>query len=139
MNSILVGIDGSAAATQALSQAIELARTTGATLAFVCVTRPGLELAPAAVESDRRTAEMAAVVARAVGVPATTHAAVGAPGEQIAALAEELDVDLIVVGSRGLGSVRGAVLGSVSRGLLKRARRPVLVVKTHRQRVHAAA
>ena len=142
MNTILVGIDGSPAATQALSRAIELARATGASLAFVCVTRPNIDAARRrrrATESDRRTAELAAIVARAVGVPATTHAACGAPAEALAGLAEELGADLIVVGSRGLGSGSGALLGSVSRALLRRARRPVLVVKTRRLREHAAA
>jgi nucleotide-binding universal stress UspA family protein len=141
MNTILVGIDGSRAATQALARAIELAQATGASLAFVCVTRtrPGEPETAAARQSDLRTAEMAAVVARAVGVPATTHASVGAPAEQLAELALTLGADLIVVGSRGLGSVRGAMLGSVSLGLLTRTRTPVMVVKTQAQREHAAA
>jgi nucleotide-binding universal stress UspA family protein len=141
MNTILVGIDGSPAATQALTRAIELAQATGASLAFVCVTRPHRQEAAArrASESDRRTAELAAIVARAVGVPATTHSASGAPADALARLADELDADLIVVGSRGLGSVRGAVLGSVALALLRRARTPVLVVKTRRLHEHAAA
>ena len=141
MNTILVGIDGSPAATQALTQAVELAQATGASLAFVCVTRPSVDGAATAqaTAADRRTAELAAIVARAVGVPATTHTASGAPAAALAALAEELGADLIVVGSRGLGSVRGAVLGSVSLALLRRARTPVLVVKTRRLREPAAA
>jgi len=137
MNTILVGIDGSPAATQALSRAVELAQATGASLAFVCVTRPSA--GEDAATFDLRTAELAAIVARAVGVHATTHAATGAPADALAALAEELGADLIVVGSRGLGSVRGAVLGSVSLALLRRARTPVMVVKTRRLREPAAA
>lgn len=39
------------------------------------------------------------------------------------------DADLVVVGSRGLGPIGGAVLGSVSRGLLNHARCPVIVAK----------
>jgi len=101
------------------------------------VTRPSA--GEDAARADHRTAELAAIVARAVGVHATTHAATGAPADALAALAEELGADLIVVGSRGLGSVRGAVLGSVSLALLRRARTPVMVVKTRRLREPAAA
>jgi nucleotide-binding universal stress UspA family protein len=141
MNTILVGIDGSAASTQALSQAVELAKATGASLAFACVSRPPADASTAALaaDADRRTAELAAIVARAVGVSATTHAASGPPADALADLAEELGADLIVVGSRGLGSVRGALLGSVSAALLRRARTPVLVVKTRPLRERAAA
>lgn len=39
------------------------------------------------------------------------------------------DADLIVIGSRGRGAVKGLVLGSVSTGVLQRADRPVLVAK----------
>jgi nucleotide-binding universal stress UspA family protein len=41
--------------------------------------------------------------------------------------ADELDAGLIVCGTRGLGGVRGLVLGSVSRAVLQHAGRPVLI------------
>jgi nucleotide-binding universal stress UspA family protein len=52
----------------------------------------------------------------------------GEAPEQIAELAKTRDAQVIVVGSRGLGAVKGALLGSVSSGVLHRADRPVLVV-----------
>lgn len=50
------------------------------------------------------------------------------PGEQIVAFADEHSCDLIVMGSRGLGVLRG-MLGSVSYGVLRSAEIPVLVAK----------
>lgn len=50
------------------------------------------------------------------------------PGEQIVAFADEHACDLIVMGSRGLGVLRG-MLGSVSYGVLRSAEIPVLVAK----------
>ena len=50
------------------------------------------------------------------------------PGEQIVAFADEHACDLIVMGSRGLGVLRG-MLGSVSYGVLRSADVPVLIAK----------
>jgi nucleotide-binding universal stress UspA family protein len=47
---------------------------------------------------------------------------------QIAEAAEDLDADLIVVGTHGRGAVAGAVWGSVAKGLCHASHRPVLVV-----------
>ena len=41
------------------------------------------------------------------------------------------DVDLVVLGARGLGAIERFVLGSVSEGVLRHADRPVLIVKGH--------
>lgn len=63
------------------------------------------------------------------GWPASSHLRVGHPAEEIAQMAKELDVDLIVVGSHGLSSVKRLFIGSVSDSLLEHAPCPVLVVK----------
>ena len=57
------------------------------------------------------------------------HARVGLPAAEILRLAEKLDVGLIVMGSRGLGGIRRALMGSVSDSVVRHAHCPVLVVR----------
>ena len=57
------------------------------------------------------------------------HLRVGRPDEQIVALAEEIGAGLIVMGSRGLGGIRRALMGSVSDAVFSHAHCPVLVVR----------
>jgi nucleotide-binding universal stress UspA family protein len=52
----------------------------------------------------------------------------GQPARRLAQLAERIDADLIVVGSRGHAPLTGLVLGSVTQQLLHEANRPVLAV-----------
>ena len=53
----------------------------------------------------------------------------GAPGESIVKAAEEQDVDIIVVGSRGQGTLRRTILGSISDYVIHHAHVPVLICK----------
>jgi nucleotide-binding universal stress UspA family protein len=53
----------------------------------------------------------------------------GKPSTVIVEMAETEDVDLIIMGSRGLGSVRGIILGSTSRRVVDTCERPIMIVK----------
>lgn len=53
---------------------------------------------------------------------------IGDPVQQISKLARELEVRYIIIGSRGMGVVKGTVLGSVSHGILHESRIPVLII-----------
>lgn len=63
----------------------------------------------------------------------------GNPRDRVVELARARSAPMIVVGSRGLGAVTGALLGSVSSAIIHRADRPVLVVPdvTGDEEVHA--
>jgi nucleotide-binding universal stress UspA family protein len=85
-------------------------------------------------EEDRRDAERVAAegaeLARKVGFDAEAHALQGKPKAwpTLLAKADAIDAAVVVIGSRGQGAVKSALLGSVSSGLLHHTRRPVLVV-----------
>ena len=53
----------------------------------------------------------------------------GVPDEEIVIKAEELGADLVVLGSRGLGGIRRALMGSVSESVVRNAHCTVLVVR----------
>jgi nucleotide-binding universal stress UspA family protein len=145
MKTILFATDGSDSAGEALEFAIELAKETGAEIEVLAVKPPpvlskgGVGLPILQVEEDQgaeHVASAAAVKAEGSGVHARAHVEFGEPAEAIAAAGERLEADLIVVGSRGLGAIRGAMLGSVSHELVKRSRIPVTIV---RDKVHQPA
>jgi nucleotide-binding universal stress UspA family protein len=59
----------------------------------------------------------------------TSKLSEGRPADVIIAEAEDKDVDLIVMGSRGLGDITGRVLGSVSNQVVQESKIPVYIVK----------
>jgi nucleotide-binding universal stress UspA family protein len=74
-------------------------------------------------------------VKAAGGTVAGTHLRMGQVALEIVALAEELGADLIVMGTRGLGGVRRALMGSVSDSVVRHAHCPVLVVRPEKGQV----
>ena len=141
MKRILVATDGSRSSTEAVAFAIELAAEQRTELIFVHVV-PFMDIVPATgfgaiggalphevSEHDRTLLDEAAASAAEHEIVATTALLRGDPVGEIVGFAETHDVDLIVVGSRGHGTITSALLGSVSRGVLAEARRPVLIVR----------
>ena len=152
MKRILIATDGSHGAEAAVADGLELARALDASVLFATVRhQPATSLGlgfpayvyPLTVEEDgsRATADAALAAAEKAGVKAEAVILQGVPAHQIVELARQREVDLIVIGSRGLGAFAGALLGSVSRAVAREADRPVLIAK-HREpaeTVHAAA
>ena len=53
----------------------------------------------------------------------------GSPGEFIIKVAKEQEVDMVIMGARGLGKIKKTILGSVSDHVLNKAKVPVLIFK----------
>src|SRR5438477_334580 len=56
------------------------------------------------------------------------HHALGAPATEICRAADELDADLIVLGTHGRTGLRHAILGSVAEKVVRHSKRPVLTI-----------
>lgn len=142
---ILVAYDGSVGAERALDKAAGIARLTGAELTILTVYRhhsmleASLSMVRGAAEpgnlddtmraAARDAADYAKSHARDAGVETVTaFIKAGQPARTVVAFAREKGHDLIVVGSRGLGSTEGYLLGSVSHKVTGLADCPVLVV-----------
>ena len=140
---ILLATDGSEAAELAALRAVDLANATDSELhvVHVGVVPIFLKSYPGTLGYDRKLYEQIEEVSRellrkqswrvkaAGGTVAGTHLRMGKVDLEIVALAEELGADLIVMGSRGLGGVRRALMGSVSDSVVRHAHCPVLVVR----------
>ena len=139
MRRLLLAVDGSESARHALAHVIDLAGDMALEVAVVNVQRPmsgdvSLFVADSDLEAHHRTQGepvVAPVVAelRAHGIECTGHVMVGAYGESIARFADEHDIDGIVMGTRGLGGIAGALLGSVASQVLQGVSVPVTLVK----------
>ena len=138
LNLIVIATDGSDASGYALLDGFSLAETTGASVSVVHVRHtPSTALGTpyynnAVIEASRHADDVltdAKLFASRYGIDADYTTVGGEPADAIVDFARARDADLIVVGSRGLGTLTGAILGSVSRAVVQRADRPVLVAK----------
>jgi nucleotide-binding universal stress UspA family protein len=141
--SILVGFDGSAHARRALDEAVALAQADHACLTVMTVVPgpnalagigtlgyggPDLALAEEAVARDYAAHLDAAVDALPPDLPVTKLLGHGKPGAELVRCARRDAHDLVVVGSRGLGTAASLVLGSVSGYVLHHLPGAALVV-----------
>jgi nucleotide-binding universal stress UspA family protein len=129
---ILIATDGSPSAAEAVDYGLELAAEQQADVSFLHVLLGGSEAvehrdstSAADRDADDPLLRRARALAATRGVSASVTAVIGDPVSAIGHVAEAIDADLIVVGSRGLT----AAAGSVSRGVLRVAGRPVVAVR----------
>jgi nucleotide-binding universal stress UspA family protein len=144
---ILLATDGSKEAQLAFASAADLSEITGSELHVVYVGHmplvsyesPGattldpdlLGRMQESAEQEARTKldEQVQRVGQTGGEVAEIHARLGKPDAEIVGLADELGAGLIVLGSRGLGSLRRVLMGSVSDSVVRHAHCPVLIVR----------
>lgn len=137
---ILVPTDGSGQAFRAVNEAIQLAAVTGAQLtllmvvdlnkhvaAFEQVSLSGYVPAELKIAAYQFLADLMHVIPSEI--KARTRVEVGNPSEVICDVADEEQSNLIVMGSRGFGTFRSMLVGSVSHYVLQQAHCLVLIVK----------
>ncbi len=136
---ILIPIDGSGYSLKALHHAAKLAEHTGALITIFHV----MEL-PEQLKSlksypllKKQTAENGEMIIREAGEICASYKVItcdskmipGVPADEIIREEKHGGYDLLVIGSRGMGDVKGWLLGSVSRKVVRHAECPVLVIK----------
>ena len=141
---ILLATDGSKDAELATTTAVDLANGTGSELHIVLVEEetyayvdpsgypyfPDKQLEHELEQQARmRLDAEVEKVSSAGGAVAEAYLRVGAAHAEIVDLAEDIGAGLIVIGSRGLGGIRRALMGSVSDSVVRHAHCPVLVVR----------
>src|SRR5215204_6207088 len=133
---ILLATDGSRNANLALRAAVDVAEKTGSELhvvhAWHSVPSTRFESfirAQLKKEAQELLAEQMGRVKDNGGEAARAHLVEGPVVDEILDLAEELGAGLVVIGSRGMGSVGRLLVGSVSEGVVHHAPCPVLVVR----------
>lgn len=133
---ILLSVDGSETSQRAVPLVGELARRFDAEVIVFHVAEwePG-PLGPRAKEPVDTAAELAEQIAGDLSdggvraVPETHSASHGKVAGEIVDTADRREVDLIVMGSRGLSELGALLLGSVAYRVLQTSRRPVLIVR----------
>ncbi len=129
---ILVPIDFSMGQERTLSLATSLARDAGAKLVIVHVMEPALAYAAGVAyygAPNPREEMLRAVVPPASDVPCEHQSLTGVPAESIIEYAEEIDADIIVMGTHGRTGISRMLMGSVAEAVVRRAPCPVVTVK----------
>lgn len=144
---VVVGTDGSSPSLRAVERAAEVARDSAAHLVVVCAYTPSSErevekaqdelgaeafqvVGSAPAEDTLREATDRARGAGATEIEIETVAVVGPPISALIDTADKHSADLLVVGSRGLNTLKGRILGSVPSEVSRLADCDVLVVRT---------
>jgi nucleotide-binding universal stress UspA family protein len=149
---ILLAFDGSDASKRALEHAVEVAKKFGSRLFLVSVVPrvmmpifpdEGFGAAPisAAKEFGEYQEKMSGYYKDALmkaereikkntpELVVDTILELGRPSYTIIEVAEDKEIDLIIIGSRGLGGITGWILGSTSRRVVESCTKPILIVK----------
>ena len=133
---IVVALDESGEPKEAMEKAIYIAKLSGAKITGVNVTVVAPTLVAAVTNYKDYLTKQAQKMfdskkesCEKQGVQFASKILHGNPASEIAEFAENEKVDLVIVGSRGLGGLRGKVLGSVPNSIVHESKVSVLVLK----------
>ena len=141
---IVVGTDGSETAQEAVRQAADLAKSTGAALDIVSayggetadgstplqkIDRPA-DVPESAREQVNFALDSATGIAKRDGLDVQAHAGEGDPADVIISVAERVHADVIVVGNKGMTGARRFLLGSVPNKISHHAPCSVFIIRT---------
>lgn len=140
---ILVGLDLSEEASQVLQRAADIGKACGAELSLTHIIEPltfayggdiPMDLSEVQEQLQSQAKEQIAKAAAKIDVPAERqHVVLGQPAAEIHRLADELEADLIVIGSHGRHGL-ALLLGSTANGVLHGARCDVLAVRVKEEK-----
>jgi nucleotide-binding universal stress UspA family protein len=145
---ILLASDGSEEAELALKTAIDLTNNTNSELHVVTVGgaeyRHGYDIPESgdllqevykAIEREAQETldKQVKKIEEDRGTVTEAHLRMGRAAQEIVALGEEIGAGLIIIGSRGRGGIRRALMGSVSDSVIRHAHCPVLVVRPEQE------
>ncbi|GAB6988589.1 universal stress protein [Paenibacillus pini] len=136
---ILVPIDGSVHAERALNEAITLCQNSKTKIQLailhvnptIAMNEPpvGVDLEEYVQEEDQEVVVEAKSRLLTTGIDYTSTSKNGDPAKVICGQAQEMNADLIIMGSRGLGLMSEMFIGSVSHSVVQHAHCPVMIVK----------
>jgi nucleotide-binding universal stress UspA family protein len=132
---ILIPLDGSKNSRRGLEKAIYLAKEHKASLVFIHVVHhipksKGKIIREVGITSNEPTFLLTArMLAKKNGIPSNDRVVTGDPGHAIIDYSNTHNVDLIVIGARGLGTYKKIFLGSVSSYVMQKAKTDVMVIK----------
>ncbi len=136
---ILCPVDFSEASRNAVRYAHEFAKGMGAELVLLNIVEPrpmavDMSLSYVPLEEDlekaaREDLEEIIRMEKEKGVEVQAEVRIGTPSELILEMAEELDVNLIILGSHGKAGLSRLLMGSVAESVVRKATCPVLIVK----------
>ena len=129
---ILVPLDGSSNSFRGLDVAIHMARESHATITglyVAAITKPRTNDKITPLGHAQKIMKKSKLKAAQKGILFFDRVSYGDDGKRIVEVAEKQNFDLIVIGSRGMGSAKEFFLGSTSNYVLHKSKKPVLIVK----------
>lgn len=138
---ILLPVDGSEASLDAVRHALRLIHAglrasfvlanvqEPATLYEVVVAHDAEVIENVSAAAGAHALEAAQALVRAAGVEFESEVGTGDPGHVLVEIGENYGCELVIMGARGVGALRAALLGSVSSSVLHASTVPVMIVK----------